>query len=197
MQTLLHTKASIALNNNKIHPADCLEHGMIYGLTEILASTTQQITRETVHDLFKNGLKAAFMEMGKQAFKELMIEEALAHGNVPVDDSLSCDGDSVTLLKKVSNGSEVKASVQESATEMSEQKDTTEMPRNIECSMFTVKEAAKYLGIGLNNAYALIKVDGFPHVRIGHSIRIPKIALDNWIAANPNIEDVLTQHRME
>lgn len=75
--------------------------------------------------------------------------------------------------------------------------DTTEPHQGVECATFSIREMAHYLGIGINRAYALVKVPGFPHIRVGHSIRIPKIALDNWIATNPNIETVLTRHRMK
>ena len=46
----------------------------------------------------------------------------------------------------------------------------------------TVKEMAKYLRIGISNAYRLIKEPGFPSVRIlNDRYIIPKDRLDQWI----------------
>lgn len=46
----------------------------------------------------------------------------------------------------------------------------------------TVKEMAKYLRIGISNAYRLIKEPGFPSVRVlNDRYIIPKDRLDQWI----------------
>ena len=46
----------------------------------------------------------------------------------------------------------------------------------------TVKEMAKYLRIGISNAYRLIKEPGFPSVRVLNDRDIiPKDRLDQWI----------------
>lgn len=46
----------------------------------------------------------------------------------------------------------------------------------------TVKEMAKYLRIGISNAYRLIKEPGFPSVRVlNDRFIIPKDRLDQWI----------------
>ena len=47
----------------------------------------------------------------------------------------------------------------------------------------TVPEMAKYLRIGRNNAYELVKEQGFPALKLGRQIRIPLMALNNWISS--------------
>lgn len=52
----------------------------------------------------------------------------------------------------------------------------------IENANLTVKEMAKYLRIGISNAYRLIKEPGFPSVRVlNDRYIIPKDRLDQWI----------------
>lgn len=52
----------------------------------------------------------------------------------------------------------------------------------IENANLTVKEMAKYLRIGISNAYRLIKEPGFPSVRVlNDRFIIPKDRLDQWI----------------
>jgi len=48
--------------------------------------------------------------------------------------------------------------------------------------ILTVPEAAGLLQIGRDQAYNLCHVDGFPAVRIGKHIRIPRDQLMEWIA---------------
>lgn len=51
-----------------------------------------------------------------------------------------------------------------------------------ENAYLTVKEMAKYLRIGISNAYRLVKEPGFPSVRIlNDRYIIPKDRLDQWI----------------
>lgn len=47
--------------------------------------------------------------------------------------------------------------------------------------IMTVKEMAKYLRIGRNTAYELVKEEGFPALKFGKQIRIPTVALNQWI----------------
>lgn len=46
----------------------------------------------------------------------------------------------------------------------------------------TVVEAAAMLGIGRNHLYNLIAEGRIPHVRIGRLIKIPRKALEDWLA---------------
>ena len=49
-------------------------------------------------------------------------------------------------------------------------------------AVFTVEEVAEYLGIGRSKAYELVSHrPGFPAVRLGKSIRVPRHALDRWL----------------
>jgi len=48
--------------------------------------------------------------------------------------------------------------------------------------VLTVKEAAGLLGIGVNSAYEAIARGELPHIRIGRSIRIPRAALERFLA---------------
>ena len=50
------------------------------------------------------------------------------------------------------------------------------MPR-----IMTVSEMAKYLRIGRNTAYELVKEEGFPALKFGRQIRIPTAALNQWV----------------
>jgi excisionase family DNA binding protein len=47
--------------------------------------------------------------------------------------------------------------------------------------LLTVEELANYLKISRPKAYQLVHQVGFPKINIGKSIRVPKVALDNWI----------------
>lgn len=50
-------------------------------------------------------------------------------------------------------------------------------------ALLTVKELRDYLGIGQVQAYRLTRSEGFPAIRFGRSIRIPREQLDAWIAS--------------
>lgn len=52
--------------------------------------------------------------------------------------------------------------------------------------LMTVKELQDYLGIGRAKAYELVNEPGFPVLRIGRSIRIPKDLLEEWIVERSN-----------
>ena len=48
---------------------------------------------------------------------------------------------------------------------------------------YSVKEAAEALGVGTNQVYDLVKVPGFPVIRIGKRYLISKDGLREWIQA--------------
>ena len=47
--------------------------------------------------------------------------------------------------------------------------------------VYTVKETAQVLNIGMNNAYSLVNSKDFPKIQVGRKILIPKKALDRWL----------------
>lgn len=49
--------------------------------------------------------------------------------------------------------------------------------------MISVKEISNVLGIGLNQAYELVKKDDFPSFRIGQKYLVPKDKFEEWINA--------------
>jgi excisionase family DNA binding protein len=48
---------------------------------------------------------------------------------------------------------------------------------SVECHTFSVKEAAKVLGIGLSITYALVRSGEIPSIKLGGRVLIPKRAL--------------------
>lgn len=52
---------------------------------------------------------------------------------------------------------------------------------NIDRATFNPPEAAVYIGVSRPTIYNLCSQVGFPAVRIGRSIKIPKAALDRWL----------------
>lgn len=52
---------------------------------------------------------------------------------------------------------------------------------SLERATFTVPETAKYLGVGITTTYALVKEKTIPAIKIGRQIRIPRVALDEWL----------------
>ncbi len=50
-----------------------------------------------------------------------------------------------------------------------------------EIKLITVKEAAAYLELPLSRAYQLVRVKGFPSLRVGCSWRIDQNQLDQWV----------------
>jgi excisionase family DNA binding protein len=48
--------------------------------------------------------------------------------------------------------------------------------------VLTVKRTAELLGINVNTAYGAVARGELPHVRIGGSIRIPRAALERFLA---------------
>ena len=51
-------------------------------------------------------------------------------------------------------------------------------------SAMSVKELAKYLGIGLNLAYQLVHQEDFPAFKIGKRLIIPEEQLNDWLKLN-------------
>lgn len=50
--------------------------------------------------------------------------------------------------------------------------------------LLTVEELQEYLKISRSKAYELANTVGFPTLRIGRAIRIPKDKLEEWIKEN-------------
>jgi len=48
--------------------------------------------------------------------------------------------------------------------------------------VYTVREIAKILGIGINSAYDLIHQNKVPYIKLGRKIRIPKRAFEAWLS---------------
>ncbi len=53
-----------------------------------------------------------------------------------------------------------------------------------EALLLTVPQAAQALDIGTTLAYELIGQNKLPHVRLGRAVRVPRAALEAWIAKN-------------
>lgn len=47
--------------------------------------------------------------------------------------------------------------------------------------ILTVKDIQRILQIGTNNAYALVRSNVFPVIKVGHSYRIPKDSFYEWM----------------
>lgn len=47
---------------------------------------------------------------------------------------------------------------------------------------YTVKEAADLIGVSLPKMYETVKIEGFPVVRFGRKIVIPKIEFKEWLS---------------
>jgi len=52
--------------------------------------------------------------------------------------------------------------------------------------VYTVKETAQVLNMGLNNAYCLVNSKDFPKIQVGRKILIPKKALEKWLETSCN-----------
>ena len=55
--------------------------------------------------------------------------------------------------------------------------------------MLSVPEVAKVLGISRAGAYELVRSTGFPHIRIGNRIVVPKDKFIQWIEAQTEESD--------
>ena len=51
-------------------------------------------------------------------------------------------------------------------------------------AMLNVKDIQLFFGIGKRQAYELVRTDGFPTLKIGTTIKIPKHLLKDWIKVN-------------
>lgn len=52
-----------------------------------------------------------------------------------------------------------------------------------ESRLMTVKATAKYLGVPVKTAYALVDHPGFPSIRVSpHRILVSRLALDQWLS---------------
>lgn len=49
------------------------------------------------------------------------------------------------------------------------------------CLTYSIQEIAEMLGIHLITAYNLAKQQGFPAIRIGRRIVVPKAAFERWL----------------
>lgn len=48
-------------------------------------------------------------------------------------------------------------------------------------TVLTVAQVAKILQISKTHAYAIVHRRGFPSIRVGRCLRIPRTALDAWL----------------
>ncbi len=54
--------------------------------------------------------------------------------------------------------------------------------------IMTVPELAKVMRINVTKAYQLVKIDGFPYIRMGKKILVPKEAFLRW---QSNIDGII------
>lgn len=54
--------------------------------------------------------------------------------------------------------------------------------------LLTPKEVSERIGICMTNTYKLIKLKGFPKIRIGKRIFIPEDALEKYLEENKNAQ---------
>ena len=52
--------------------------------------------------------------------------------------------------------------------------------------VMSVKEVAEFLNINANSAYALVKREDFPSIRIGKRIIVPKESFYEWLNKEAN-----------
>ena len=53
----------------------------------------------------------------------------------------------------------------------------------------TAPEVGEVLGISRAAAYELVRSKGFPHIRVGNRILVPKDKFIDWIADNTEVGD--------
>ena len=58
-------------------------------------------------------------------------------------------------------------------------------------NILTIKDIQENLGIGKNKVYKLIKLKGFPKIKIGHRYYIPESAYNQWIKNNTRSKVIL------
>lgn len=59
----------------------------------------------------------------------------------------------------------------------------------MEKMVYTVKEMAQILCIGMNKAYDLIHENKVPYIRLGRKIRIPKKAFQKWLEESYEVKE--------
>jgi hypothetical protein len=52
---------------------------------------------------------------------------------------------------------------------------------DLEAAVYNVPEIASLLDINLISAYELVKSEGFPSIRIGKRLIVPKLAFHRWL----------------
>ena len=57
--------------------------------------------------------------------------------------------------------------------------------------MLTCKDVQEQLGVSRNTAYKLIRLSGFPKIKIGHSYRIPRDKFEAYILEHNKSEIIL------
>ena len=55
--------------------------------------------------------------------------------------------------------------------------------------MLSVPEVAKVLGISRTGAYELVRSAGFPHIRIGNRIVVPRDKFIQWIETQTEVSE--------
>lgn len=58
----------------------------------------------------------------------------------------------------------------------------------MEQKFYTIKDLMQIIGVSHNTAYKLVKLKGFPKIKIGSKILIDKDGFDKWIKENMNSE---------
>jgi excisionase family DNA binding protein len=58
-----------------------------------------------------------------------------------------------------------------------------------EKEILTMTEVQRLLQVSKNTAYHLVHRKGFPAVRFGRTIRVPRKALEAWLAKQVGVED--------
>jgi excisionase family DNA binding protein len=51
------------------------------------------------------------------------------------------------------------------------------------------KRIAALLGLSVSQVYTLARQGRIPHVRLGGSVRFPRLALERWLARQADVED--------
>ncbi len=70
-------------------------------------------------------------------------------------------------------------------------KDINELPAVFEVD----PDLMDILGVGRVKAYQLANSEGFPAIRLGHSIKIPKAAFIDWLKETATMQSAITERR--
>ena len=60
--------------------------------------------------------------------------------------------------------------------------------------LLNVQEASELLGVGTALVYEMVRRDEIPHIRLGRLVKIPRQALEAWIAQASGIADGNSDH---